>query len=1224
MNLYSLSIQETTGITHLAQGNLISSKSQDLVLVRGSETIELLTQLQETDQLELVLRNMTFSQIRNVMTYRPVGNLKDYLVICSDSGKLTIVEHVKDEFERSSFRVIVQETMCKSGCRRIAPGEFLAKDPKGRAIILASIEKNKLIYLTSKSSTSDDFVISSPLEANKANTLVLDMAGLNVGFENPLFVCLEIDYGEIDDPSAPVVTGEPRKMLTFYEIDLGLNHVIKKKSIEVDPESSMVLAIGENPNLQKGVLLVASRDILYFDLKGTKVNHIRVPQRFDLLRTEGMAEAQRLSQEESEKGLLFLSKAFCKYKNENFYLLQNEWGDIFQVAIRSGNQLALNYFCTSRVCIDMCIFKTGFLFLANEAAEHQLLAIHSLDPVEGLVQKIEREGGEPQEVYFPLPIKNSQMFIEMESLPNLAGLTNLKYEDLYGDDIGQIYALTCGVNGSKLTVMRHAVQTKGSVKLKVPFNPDSLFVLPLLSGQTNLKENLLIGFEKRTYMLKGEKDRVSQTPMMMGFISSTNTIYADVLDLWVGRDDQGEPKKTRAYLQVHGAGFRIIFRNNKFMDWTCEEQKHIIRATSVENQILINLSSQELIYFLFADNKLEEVARASLTTEIVCMTLFIKQNLRQHSTFAVLGLKDKSIRVFSLEKDFCLMKMSSQFLPAVPENIVIQHSHVLTALSNGVLCRTHIDELTGALSEARTRVMTDGQPLKMFPVTVGNTKAVVLSGNKHYLGYFDRNSGKFELQHLIIDNTRETSPETLTDLKFVIDYHIDLIMIMDVNGLIKICKVSIPKTGFTSKTRNLELTGRRLLINSEHQNLIIVQTQNRVISRQSKQIMATQLCTSLGLDQSELPPLDAELLHFGVKASSWESKISVVNPITLQEIFNVRLAPDEHILETQLLNFKGADNESFLLVSVATHHDVLANQFRSARVDLYIFENDGKGLSLFHSTVTDGLVTAVAGFKGRLLMGVNGFLRTYELGIKQLLKKGEYKHQYGVITSIRVSNDRVYMGDSRNSVHLLRYKDGEFTELADDVLPRFLTGFDLLDHHTVALIDKFGNFSVLRIPPDSEQELSEDFMTYKFKWENGYLNGAPVKFDQLCSYYYQVLQTSIQKVTFNSSQEDALLLADIHGAIRLLVPFEFKADLDFFKHLELYLRLPQDGYPFLTDRDHLLFRSYHSSSRGVIDGDLCEQFIDLNENNQALIAQNLDRTKGEIIKKLEDFRFKII
>lgn len=36
--------------------------------------------------------------------------------------------------------------------------------------------------------------ISSPLEAHKMYTLCYGVVGIDVGFENPLFACLEYDY----------------------------------------------------------------------------------------------------------------------------------------------------------------------------------------------------------------------------------------------------------------------------------------------------------------------------------------------------------------------------------------------------------------------------------------------------------------------------------------------------------------------------------------------------------------------------------------------------------------------------------------------------------------------------------------------------------------------------------------------------------------------------------------------------------------------------------------------------------------------------------------------------------------------------------------------------------------------------------------------------------------------------------------------------------------------
>lgn len=51
---------------------------------------------------------------------------------------------------------------------------------------------------------------------------------------------------------------------------------------------------------------------------------------------------------------------------------------------------------------------------------------------------------------------------------------------------------------------------------------------------------------------------------------------------------------------------------------------------------------------------------------------------------------------------------------------------------------------------------------------------------------------------------------------------------------------------------------------------------------------------------------------------------------------------------------------------------------------------------------------------------------------------------------------------------------------------------------------------------------------------------------------------------------------------------------------------------------------YYSILQDVIDGDLCEQYPTLPMDLQRKIADELDRTPGEILKKLEEIRNKII
>ena len=67
--------------------------------------------------------------------------------------------------------------------------------------MVGAIEKQKLVFIMNRDAQAR-LTISSPLEAHKTNTIVFHIVGVDVGFENPLFACLEIDYEEADnDPT---------------------------------------------------------------------------------------------------------------------------------------------------------------------------------------------------------------------------------------------------------------------------------------------------------------------------------------------------------------------------------------------------------------------------------------------------------------------------------------------------------------------------------------------------------------------------------------------------------------------------------------------------------------------------------------------------------------------------------------------------------------------------------------------------------------------------------------------------------------------------------------------------------------------------------------------------------------------------------------------------------------------------------------------------------------
>ena len=62
----------------------------------------------------------------------------------------------------------------------------------------------------------------------------------------------------------------------------------------------------------------------------------------------------------------------------------------------------------------------------------------------------------------------------------------------------------------------------------------------------------------------------------------------------------------------------------------------------------------------------------------------------------------------------------------------------------------------------------------------------------------------------------------------------------------------------------------------------------------------------------------------------------------------------------------------------------------------------------------------------------------------------------------------------------------------------------------------------------------------------------------------------------------------------------------------------------MTGRDHMSFRSYFAPVKEVADGELCELFSSLSPEAQRTIAADLDRSPGEVLKKLEDTRNRLL
>ena len=120
MHLYNLTLQRATGITHAVHGNFSGSKLQEIVVSKG-KTLELLRPDPNTGKVHTLLTVEIFGVIRSLMSFRLTGGGRDYVIVGSDSGRITILEYNPS---KNAMEKVHMETFGKSGCRRIVPGKI--------------------------------------------------------------------------------------------------------------------------------------------------------------------------------------------------------------------------------------------------------------------------------------------------------------------------------------------------------------------------------------------------------------------------------------------------------------------------------------------------------------------------------------------------------------------------------------------------------------------------------------------------------------------------------------------------------------------------------------------------------------------------------------------------------------------------------------------------------------------------------------------------------------------------------------------------------------------------------------------------------------------------------------------------------------------------------------------------------------------------------------------
>ncbi|XP_063828077.1 splicing factor 3B subunit 3 isoform X1 [Ostrinia nubilalis] len=1211
MYLYNLTLQGSTAITHAVHGNFSGTKQQEIIISRG-KTLELLRPDPNTGKVHTLMKVEIFGIIRSMMSFRLTGGTKDYIVIGSDSGRIVILEYIP---AKNILEKVHQETFGKSGCRRIVPGQYLAIDPKGRAVMIGAIEKQKLVYILNRDAEAR-LTISSPLEAHKSNTLVYHMVGVDVGFENPMFACLEIDYEEADADPTGEAAQKTQQTLTFYELDLGLNHVVRKYSEPLEEHANFLITVPGGNDGPSGVLICSENYLTYKNLGDQHDIRCPIPRR-------------RNDLDDPERGMIFVCSATHKTKSMFFFLAQTEQGDIFKITIETDEdmvtEIKLKYFDTVPVATSMCVLKTGFLFVACEFGNHYLYQIAHLGDEDDEPEFSSAMPLEEGDTFFfaPRPLRNLVLVDELDSLSPILGC---HVADLAGEDTPQVY-LACGRGPrSSIRALRHGLEVAEMAVSELPGSPNAVWTVRRHKDE-EYDSYIIVSFVNATLVLSiGETvEEVTDS----GFLGTTPTLSCHAL----GND---------ALVQVYPDGIRHIRADKRVNEWKAPGKKSIVKCAVNQRQVVIALTGGELVYFeMDPTGQLNEYTeRKKLSSDVSCMALGSVATGEQRAWFLAVGLNDNTVRIISLDPSDCLSPRSMQALPAGAESLCIVEQpfesgaksalHLNIGLSNGVLLRTTLDSVSGDLADTRTRYL-GSRPVKLFKVRVQAAEAVLAVSSRTWLGYHYQN--RFHLTPLsyeCLEYAAGFSSEQCAEGIVAISSNTLRILALEKLGAV-----------FNQTYLPLEYTPRKFVINSDNNHIIILETDHNSYTEDMKKQRRVQMAQEMreaaaggGTEEQQLANEMADAFLSDVLpenifsspkagAGMWASQIRVADmgigggqPTTL---FKLPLEQNEAAVSACVVRWAAQGHSApHLVVGVAKDALLSPRSCTDGSLHVYKIYNTGK-LELVHKTPIDEYPGALASFNGKLLAGVGRMLRLYDIGRRKLLRKCENRHIPNLIADIKTIGQRIFAADVQESVFCIKYKkrENQLIIFADDTNPRWITNECILDYDTVAISDKFGNIAVMRLPQSVSDDVDEDPTGNKALWDRGLLNGASQKGEITVNFHVGETVTSLQRATLIPGGSEALLYATVSGSLGVLLPFTSREDHDFFQHLEMHMR--SENSP-LCGRDHLSFRSYYYPVKNVIDGDLCEQFNSLEPAKQKAIASDLERTPAEVSKKLEDIR----
>lgn len=1228
--LYNLTLKPPGLSVGSTVGQFAGNRKTQEIVIAYPGRIELWVADPNNGKLKKHFSEEVFGCIQSIDKVRAVGSQKDLLVIASDSGKLSVAEW-KDEAQQ--FIPLYQEPHSKTGMRRTTPGEYLCVDPQNRAILLGAIEANKIVY---RSQTNDKglFQVSSPIESIVRHNLTLTMCALDTGYENPVFAAIECSYDEQNKSRLPLALD-----LNYYELDQGLNHLVKRKADNIPLSSIHLIPL---PGYIGGIFICCESFLIY-DHPYKQRLYLPLP-----IRTL------------TSKSVILDHVVHRIRKNDFFILLQSHLGDCFKITVNYDiddeniNNISISYFDTIPLATSLNILKSGFLFADTISGNKLFYQFESLGDGDICLDSNSFPTLESASVFDitdrffqPTGLQNLALVDVVEALNPLTGSAIV--ESITSESLDPLKQVLLSSN-SHLKTLTRALPVSIIASSQLPMSATHIFASKLFRDSKN-DEYLVLSSTTQSQTLVLSIGEVVEEVSDSEYIMDQPTI--DVQQ--VGKSST---------IQIYLSGIRHVRQINengsirkRTTDWYTPAGISIVAASANNEQVVIGLSNREVCYFeidVRDDQLIEyqerlEIPSGSITAVAIADSSKSKQKVKR-SNYAVVGCSDDTIQIISLRRENCLEIVSMQALSSRCSSLAIvplgAAMFIHIGMANGLYVRVSIDEITGKISDTQVKFL-GSREVSVFPLGLSYSDlcGVLCISSRPWLCLPAKDS--YDLIPLMNSSISCGTSFYSDNLGFdvVVGIENDALTIFTIGNYGSELSDFMSSQNFHTQTIRLRHLPRKLIVKessvpSVPRKFAYVVQCDRGIESPFPTSQFAENC----VPYTEECAVDQDYYEaFGYKRdpASWASCLQVINFNTQEIIQTVQFEKDECVSNVVCVKFdssllRASEN---LVVSIkkgenaSSSTNPLRNFLYTFKVNAAAERDSSKDhLSFLHRTEVDLPTGDMIPFEGKLLVSMGNYLRLYDFGQRQLLRKSSSNidHLVNIVKLTDQGGGRIVVGDSTLSTTFAQFDELEnkFVPFADDIMKRHLTAVCALDHDTIIGGDKFGNVFVSRLPEFLSKEVDNNWCLTKY--QDSYLNGSGNRIKNICEFYLQDIPTSFAKGSLVVGGRESIIYSGIQGTLGILIPLSSLSEVKFFNELQIVLR-EYFNYNFddfdkenmgynLIGKDHLKFRSYYNPVKNILDGDLIDRFFYLSTNSKSKVASKLGRTSKEIERKISDIK----